>query len=161
MKKLLILALVLLGLPLTVGAADRPTPQQAFAVIDYYFHGQGQGALLMEYALCAEVAPEGEDKNECRKPADAAAVPLGGEILLWMNFMVPADDQAAILISFSRNDRVRKTADLTLKGAVRYRTWKPIPTDKPGQWTVTIVQEMPDRDMELGSFDYTVSPKPL
>jgi hypothetical protein len=158
MKKLWILVLVLVGLPLSAGAVDRPTPQQALAVVDYYFNGQGQGALLMAYALCSEVAPEGEDKNECRKPADAAALPLGSEVFIWMNFLVPADEEASLLISFTRKDRVRKTTDLTLKGAIRYRTWKPVPTDKPGQWTVTIVQEMPDRDVELGSFAYTVTP---
>ena len=71
--------------------------------------------------------------------------------------MVPADDQAAILVSFSHNQRVRKTANATLKGAIRYRTWKPIPTDRPGKWTVAIVQELADRDLELTTFDYTVT----
>ena len=74
-----------------------------------------------------------------------------------MNFLVPTDAQASILVSFSWNDRVRKTAEVDLKGAIRYRTWKKIPTDKPGRWTVTILQEMPDRDMELGLLEYTVT----
>ena len=158
MKKLwLIIVVALIGLPVAAGAADRPTSQQALAVVDYYFNGKGQGALLMEYTLCSEVAPEGDDKNECRRPSDPAVIPLGEEVLLWMNFLVPADDQASVLLSFARNGRVRKTADLNLKGAVRYRTWKSIPTDKPGRWTVTIIQELPDQDMELVSFDYTVT----
>ncbi len=157
MKKLCIIVMAVMGLPLIAWAADRPAPQQALDVVDYYFNGKGQGAVLMEYSICSEVAPEGEDKNECRKPSDAMAIPLGEETFLWMNFLVPADDQASILVSFSRNERVRKTADVRLKGAIRYRTWKNIPTDKPGKWTVTIVQEMPDRDMALGTLEYTVT----
>ena len=83
--------------------------------------------------------------------------PWEKKFCLWMSFLVPADDQASILVSFSRNERVRKTADVNLKGAIRYRTWKTIPTDKPGKWTVTIVQEMSDQDMELGTLEYTVT----
>jgi len=157
MKKLCIIVIFVIGLPLIAWAADRPAPQQARDVVDYYFNGKGQGAVLMDYRICAEVAPEGEDKNECRRSSDAMAIPLGEEVSLWMSFLVPADDQASILVSFSRNERVRKTADVSLKGAIRYRTWKTIPTDKPGKWTVTIVQEMPDQDMVLGTLEYTVT----
>lgn len=157
MKKLGIIVMAVIGLPLIAWAADRPAPQQALDVVDYYFNGKGQGAVLMDYRVCSEVAPEGEDKNECRRSVDAMAIPLGEEVLLWMSFLVPADDQASILVSFSRNKRVRKTADVRLKGAIRFRTWKKIPTDKPGKWTVSIVQEMPDRDMELGTLEYTVT----
>jgi len=156
MKKLIIV-MVVIGLPLIAWAADRPAPQQALDVIDYYFNGKGQGAVLMDYRICSEIAPEGEDKNECRKSSDAMAISLGEDVLLWMSFMVPADDQASILVSFSRNDRVRKTTDVSLKGAIRFRTWKSIPTDKLGKWTVTIVQELPDRDMELGTLEYIVT----
>jgi hypothetical protein len=156
MKKLCIIMMAIMGLPLIVVAADRPAPEQALDVVNYYFNGKGQGALLMDYRMCSEVAPEGEDKNECRRSADAMAIPQGEDVLLWMSFLVPADDQASILVSFSRNDRVRKTAEVNLKGAIRFRTWKTIPTDKPGQWTVTIVQEMTDRDIELATLNYTV-----
>lgn len=157
MKKLGIIVMVVIGLPLIAWAADRPAPQQALDVVDYYFNGKGQGAVLMDSRICSEIAPEGEDKNECRRSSDAMAIPLGEEVLLWMSFLVPADDQASILVSFSRNERVRKTADVRLKGAIRFRTWKNIPTDKPGKWTVSIVQEMPDRDMVLGTLEYTVN----
>ena len=157
MKKRCIIVMAIIGLPLMAWAADRPAPQQALGVVDYYFNGKGQGAVLMDYSICSEVAPEGEDKNECRRQANPMAIPIGEEAFLWMNFLVPADDQASILLSFFRNDRVRKTADVSLKGAIRYRTKKNIPTDKPGKWTVTIVQEMPDRDMELGTLEYTVT----
>ena len=142
---------------MTVWSAERPAPHEARNVVDYYFNGQGQGAVLMDYRICSIVAPEGEDKHECREPLEATAVPLGKDVFLWMNFLVPAEDQAEILVSFARNDRVRKTADVTLKGAIRFRTWKRIPTDKPGKWIVTIVQEMPDQDLELATIEYTVN----
>ena len=146
MKKRWNIVLAILVLPIAAWAADRPGAQDTRTVVHYYFNGQGQGAVLMDYRVCSEVAPEGEDKHECRRQLDAAAIPLGEEAFLWMNFLVPAEDQADILISYARNERVRKTADVTLKGAIRFRTWKRIPTDKPGKWAVTIVQEMPDQD---------------
>jgi hypothetical protein len=157
MKRLCIILLAIMGLPIFAGAADKPAPQQALDVVNYYFNGKGQGVLLMEYRICSEIATEGEDKNDCRQSSDAAAIPLGEEAFLWMNFLVPTDEQASILVSFSWNDRVRKTAEVNLKGAIRYRTWKKIPTNKPGRWTVTILQEMPDQDMELGLLEYTVT----
>jgi len=157
MKKAGIILWVFIAVPLIAWAADRPAPQQTREVVDYYFDGKGNGAVLMDRRVCSEIASDGEDKNDCRQPADLATIAVGDALFLWMNFMVPAGDQAAILVNFSHNQRVRKTANATLKGAIRYRTWKPIPTDRAGKWTVTIVQELADRDLELATFDYTVN----
>jgi len=74
-----------------------------------------------------------------------------------MNFLIPTDDQAKIYVSFSRNNRIRQTVDFTLPGAFRYRTWKKIPTDTTGNWTVHIFQELEDMDIDLGKLNYTVN----
>ncbi|MDJ0808840.1 MAG: hypothetical protein QNJ01_01995, partial [Desulfobacterales bacterium] len=93
---------------------------------------------------------------ECRLKHDLPVVNLASEVMLWMNFLVPSGDQGDLLLLFSRQGRVRHTATITVKGAIRFRTWKKIPTDKAGDWTVTILQELGDTDLELASFSYQV-----
>lgn len=73
-----------------------------------------------------------------------------------MNFLVPAGDQPDIIIHFKRNNKVRSVSNLELPGALRYRTWKKIPTEKLGDWEVSIIQELADTDLNLGQFQYSV-----
>ena len=151
------LLVVLIGLSSqTVAAQDRPSAEEARKVVDYYYNGQGRGVILADHFLCTEVALEGEAKNDCRLRHELPAVAQGAEMLLWMNFLVPSGDDAEILMLFSRNGRVRSTAQIAVKGAVRYRTWKKIPTAKAGEWQVTILQELGEEDLELTTFSYRV-----
>ena len=138
-------------------AEEKPTPDEARKVIDYYYHGKGKGAILMDMAICEKVGQEeGPDKNECLDSINTGQIQLNQEVHLWMNFLVPVNDTADIILAFSRKGKVRRTANLKLAGASRYRTWKKIPTDKAGQWTVSILQELEDQDLELGSMQFTV-----
>ncbi len=110
----------------------------------------------MDYKLCREVGQEGPDKNECILGAANRELALGEEAYLWMNFLIPTGDQANIFLSFTRNKRIRKTTDFTLNSAFRFRTWKRIPTDKPGLWTIHVFQEMADRDIDFAKVTYSV-----
>lgn len=158
MKRLSIALMVAL---LAVGMAwaeEKPTPDEARKVIDYYYHGQGKGAILMDLNICEKVGQEeGPDKNECLGNVDPGQIQLNQELNLWMNFLVPFKDTSDILLAFSRKGKVRHTANIKLNGATRYRTWKRIPTDKAGQWTVSILQELENQDIELGSLQFTVA----
>ena len=62
-----------------------------------------------------------------------------------------------IIINFSRQGQVRSTARVKLAGATRYRIWKKVPTDKAGQWNVSIIQELQDKDLEIGTLQYGVA----
>jgi hypothetical protein len=75
---------------------------------------------------------------------------------LWMNFLVPAGDQAKILLQYSRKDKVRETSNVSLAGATRYRTWKKIPTATAGDWEVDIVQELDSSDLDMGQLKFSV-----
>ena len=86
-------------------------------------------------------------------------VPQGAEVLLWMNFLVPNGDEGRILILFTRQDRVRHTSQVVVKSAVRYRTWKKIPTDRVGEWTVTILHELGDNQMTAGRVEGARGPQ--
>ena len=156
MRRVFGLGFLLICLPTLVFAQDRPTPNEARRVIDYYYNGKGKGAILMDYKLCQEIPEKGPEKYECKREISDWKIKQGQEVFLWMNFLVPAGDKAEILLQFRRKDKVRKVVPISLSGSPRYRTWKKIPTDKIGNWKVSIVQEMEDRDLNLGEFEFSV-----
>ena len=138
-------------------AQEKPSPDETRKVIDYYYHGKGNGAVLMDMRICGKIGlEEGVDKNECLDSINPSQVELGRELHLWMNFLVPLNDSADIIVAFSRKGKVRRTVTIKLAGATRYRTWKRIPTNKTGQWTLSILQELEDQDLELGTMQFTV-----
>ena len=157
MRQLFLAVLVLCLAPAIGPAQEQPTGEEANRVINYYFNGQGYGAVLMESKLCREIAEEGKYKNECINPVSDNMVNKGEEVDLWMKFLVPEGDEASILISFSIDGRVRKVSKTTISGSVRWRTWKAIPTYRTGDWSVVVLQEMADQDVQLGSMEYTVT----
>lgn len=157
MRKVSVLIIGLLLAAHAAAAQDRPTSAEALKVIDYYFNGKGSGAVLMDRYLCQKVGKEGASKNECLDKTAAGPIPLGQEVQLWMNYLVPVNDQADIIINFSRQGKVRSTARVKLAGATRYRIWKKIPTDKAGQWKVSIIQELENKDLEIATLQYEVA----
>ncbi len=156
MKKLIILSILIAFLPALCLAFDKPSSNETKKVMDYYNEGKGNGAVLVDYELCREMGKDDDNKNECVLSLSGNDIKVGEEIYLWMNFMIPVDDMADIIITYTRNNRIRKTQEITLKSAFRYRTWKKIATDKPGQWTIKIFQELEDKDIDLGSLTYAV-----
>lgn len=150
-------AAILLCQPALALAHDKPTPEEAQKVINYYFHGKGQGVVPMEYKFCRQVALKGENKNECVSEISAKALKKGQEAYLWMNFLVPAGEQAKLLLQYSRNNMVRDTSNFSLGGATRYRVWKRVPTTTAGDWKVKLVQEMEQADVEVGQLEYSVA----
>lgn len=155
MRKITVLLIGLLLAAHAAVAQDRPTAAETLKVIDYYYNGKGQGAVLMDRYLCRKVGKEGALKNQCLDKA-AGQVPVGQEVFLWMNYLVPVGDHADIIINFSRQGKVRHTARAKLAGATRYRIWKKAPTDKAGQWSVSIIQELENKDLEIGTLQYGV-----
>ncbi len=156
MKKLFILVTLFCLAPGILFAVDKPTGAEAKKIIDYYVEGQGQGAILVDYKLCHEVSQEGPKKNDCLLSISNLELDSREGTYLWMNFLIPAGDEAKILLSFSRNGRIRKVIDFTLTGAFRFRTWKKIPIDKSGMWSIQISQELPDKDIDLAKLKYSV-----
>ncbi len=156
MKKLIAISIIVALIPTMGFALDKPSSQETKKVMDYYNEGIGNGAVLVDFNLCTEMGKEEETKNNCIQPLSDVDILLGQEVYLWMNFMIPVDDTANVFITYTRNNRIRKTQATTLKSAFRYRTWKKIATNKPGQWTIKIFQEVEDKDIDLGSLTYVV-----
>ena len=158
MKKLLIIATLLLSMPGLAFAVDidKPSSKETQKVMNYYNQGKGGGAILVAYTLCHEMGKEEATKNDCALSFEGNDIKLGDDIYLWMNFMIPVDDTADIFITYTRNKRIRKTQKIALNSAFRYRTWKKITTEKPGLLTIHIFQELGSKDIDLGALTYTV-----
>lgn len=156
MRKLIIIALVIALIPTLSLAIEKPSSKETKKVMDYYNNGKGNGAVLVDYELCTEMGKDEENKNDCMVSFSGNDIKIGDDVYLWMNFMIPVDDVSEIILTYTRQNRIRKIQEITLKSAFRYRTWKKIPTDKPGQWTVQILQELEDKDIDLGTLTYMV-----
>jgi hypothetical protein len=157
MMKIGLLVCLLVCLPAIILAQDKPTPAETQKVIQYYYQGKGQGVILMAHKLCAQIYEEGPLKFECQEEITGGQIQKGQEIFLWMNYLVPAGDKADIIIHYKRNNNVRSVSNFELPGALRYRIWKKIPSDKAGDWQVGILQELEDADLNLGGLQYSVT----
>jgi hypothetical protein len=156
MMKIGLLVCVLLWLPSIIWAQEKPTSVEVKKVVDYYYQGKGQGVILMAQKLCAQIYEEGPLKYECQEEITGGQIQKDREVFLWMNYLVPTGDKTEIIIHFKRNNKVRSVSNFELPGALRYRIWKKIPTDKIGDWQVDIIQEMEDTDLNLGDLQYSV-----
>ena len=157
MKKMIyILAVASLCVPFAALSADKPTPEEARKVINYYFNGKGQGVIPMEFKLCKEISQKGDMKNECITEISDKKIAKGEEAYIWMNFLVPAGDESKILLQYSRKNMVRNTSNVSLGGATRFRTWKKIPTGTAGDWKLSLTQELDNADVDIGQVEFSV-----
>lgn len=157
MMKIGLLVGLLLCLPVIISAQEKPTPAETQKVVQYYYQGKGQGAVLMAHKLCAQIYEEGPLKFECQEEITGGQIQKDQEVFLWMNYLVPTGDKTDIIIHYKRNNKVRNVSNFELPGSLRYRIWKKIPTDKIGDWQVDIIQELQDADLNLGELQYSVT----
>lgn len=116
------------------------TSEEAKKVIDYYFYGQGGGAVFMDAALCRNVETDGPNKNNCKNDIDLHHFPLDETITAWASCLVPKDDSGTIYVEFSNMGMSWKITPLEFKSSIRYRNWATYKLDKPGEWTISFKQ---------------------
>ena len=155
MKKI-ITATLALALSTSLFGVERPSSQEVSKVMNYYKNGKGQGAILVEMKIAKDIIRKGKAKNEPKAIVVNKTLKKGEKAILWMNFLVPANDKAAIYMEFKNRNKVRKVDELKVSGAIRYRTWKSLPTSRSGEWSVNLSQELGDEDIPLGTIKYTV-----
>jgi hypothetical protein len=156
MKFICFIIVSMLMFPCMINAMERPSPENAKKVIDYYYNGKGNGTILMEYQLCKEIQKEGAGKNTCADDMTDTVIKKGEKVFLWMHYFIPYGDKINLLAEYKIRNKVRKVTEFTVSGGLRYRTWKQIATKKTGEWSVSIIQELDDKDLEIGNFKYTV-----
>ncbi len=154
MKRILWAAAAVL-LAAAAPAAEKPLPDEVRKVVDYYFEGAADGVVLVEAAVCASVAADATGRNECAVRL-GERVGKGTEAFLWMHYLVPVGAAPNLVISFSRNGKVRSVVEFRPKPSLHYRTWTRVPTGVAGEWSIRIVQEMDGRDVELADIPYRV-----
>ena len=140
-------------------ASGEPTGNEIQKVLDFYYADPPGSPILVEIRVCEDVATKGELKNECQKTLSPQAIEVGKSGYLWMNFMVPreAGDQH-LLVQFNHDGVTRLTRQISLTGAIRYRTWKKFELDRPGQWSVKILHDTPQGSAEIEALYLTASP---
>ena len=156
MKKLMVVMTLVLCSPGICFALEKPDPREVKRVMDYYFYGAGKGAILTETKLCLEIKTEEPDKNECVQVITDNKVARGDDVFIWMNFMVPTNDEASVILGYTRDKITRNTQHVAIPNATRFRTWKKIPTNRTGMWKISIIQELEQDDLSLGTLQYEV-----
>ena len=119
MIKIGLLVCLLLWLPASILAQEKPSAAEAKKVIDYFYQGKGQGAILMAHKLCTKIYEEGPLKYECQEEITGGQIKKDREVYLWMNYLVPTGDKANIIIQYKRNNMVRSVSDFELPGSLR------------------------------------------
>lgn len=149
-----ILFLLLMTLPFSLFALEKPKPDEARKVVNYFYGGNDP--ILMEHLLCKSIGKNGAQKNECVDEVDPERIDKGEKVYLWMKFLVPSEKKAKLLVQFSCKRRVLKTSEPIVTSAYRYRTWLSLPTKRAGSCNITIEQERKDDFVKMVEIPYRV-----
>lgn len=139
-------------------AMDVPTTAEVKKVLDFYYHGQGSGIVLIDSKICRDIHKEGDQRNDCSgEISSAEQVNKDEAVYLWMAYMIPTgDEKQKILIQFELGGVTRMVKDLEVSGSIRFRTWRKLKFDRTGEWTASIVHDGVDGPKKLGSKTFTV-----
>ena len=146
MKTLCAWAFMLCLLPLfssqTSHAQSKPSPEAAKSFLDFYYTGQGKGVILADMKVCTDVV-----NTECTETVDPSLLLVGMKYKIWMVFVAPEGDEVTTLsIQFNKDSETKFSRDLSVKGSIRYRTWRNFNPTSPGIWTVKVQD---NREVEL------------
>ena len=144
----------------TVASAQAPSPMEVKKVLDYYYQGQTQPPILVDLKLCESIFKEGDEKNNCENVIDVNSITNGTSANIWMNFLVPKDTTASILIQLNQKGITRATRNTSISGSFRYRTWKKVTFNRTGDWTLKVFYENEDDVQELYSATLNVKEAP-
>jgi hypothetical protein len=111
------------------------SPESAKAFLDFYYNGAGQGIVLADSRICAKV-----ENNQYEGEISAEAIKKDVSNYLWMTFVVPQETaEAKVIIQFNHEGITRLTREATVKGSIRYRTWKSFRLNQAGEWEIKIL----------------------
>lgn len=143
MKKIFSTLIILISCT-NLYAGEMPSSAEAAKVLDFYYHGQGKGVILMETKFCSSIGKTGAEKNECTDDLNNAPT-KGEQVNFWMTYLVPKDEKdIKIIIQFEQGGITRMVKNIVLSGSIRFRTWRKIKFSKTGNWAIKIIQEMGD-----------------
>ncbi len=134
-------------------AQSKPSAEVAKSFLDFYFKGQGTGVVVADMLVCADVV-----NAACVDPVDPSLLLVGMKYKVWMAFVVPEGDEVDTLsLQFSKDSETKFSRDLSVKGSIRYRTWRSFNPTAPGIWTVSVLDNREVELEELGKLSLVVS----
>jgi hypothetical protein len=139
---------------LSAQPVPKPSAEEARRVMDYYYQGQGQGPLLVDFRACLKVdtEPSSKTKGSCIEQVKGP-VKRNSQVYAWAVWLLPegeADED--VFIQFVHDGTVRSTQDMKLAGVFRTRTWRSSTLGKSGKWELKAVR----KGTELGKVELTV-----
>ena len=117
-------------------AQTKPTAEAAKNFLDFYYEGQGKGVILVDSKVCTDVV-----EAECAESVDPSLLQVGMKYKIWLAFVVPRGDVVnSLSMQFSNEGEVKFARDLSVKGSIRYRTWRSFNPTEPGIWEVKVTE---------------------
>lgn len=125
----------------TTEAPGKPSADEAARVIDFFYHGQGQGVVLASARICGDVPTTGENRFTCVGPVATNALVRGTTYNLHMMYLVPEGDRVDdIQVEYVFDGEAIKTDTVDVEGSLRYRTWTAFTPRESGDGAIRISQ---------------------
>lgn len=126
---------------LALSLTSAPTGDQVKSVLDYFYNGQGQPAILADANLCQTIEKKAKDRKFDCLATYGTTAKKGDTVNVYLTFLVPKGDQAELMVQALHNGVVRSTKDVTVKGGgIRTRTWRAFTLKKPGKWEFKVLK---------------------
>lgn len=139
--------------PQSSHAQTKPSTEVAKSFLDFYYEGQGSGVVVADMQVCTDVV-----NADCIDPVDPSLLLVGMKYKIWMIFVVPEGDEVdSLSLQFTKDSETKFSRDLSVKGSIRYRTWRSFNPTDPGIWTVSVLDNREVELEELGKLSLVVS----
>ena len=134
-------------------AQTKPTSESAKSFLDFYYKGQGKGVVLADIQVCTDVV-----EARCEETVDPSLLQAGMKYKIWMAFVVPEGDEVdSLSLQFTKDGQPQHTRDLSVKGSIRYRTWRNFNPSEAAIWEVKVLDNREIELEELGKLSLVVS----
>ncbi|MBV1880802.1 MAG: hypothetical protein KUG82_04175 [Pseudomonadales bacterium] len=133
-----------------------PSQPSINSVVNYYY-GDSAEPILADFKFCSGVGNRGDLKNQCIDELDPNNIELNSTVYLWMNYLVPKNSSAELLLHYNHNGITRDASTLKVSGSIRYRTWKKVRLSRTGKWEMPIYLEQNGHYSELNRIQIQVN----
>lgn len=133
-------------------AQVKPTSESAKAFLDFYYKGQGNGVVLADIQACMDVV-----EYNCQDAIDSTMLMTGTSYKIWMAFVVPEGDTVETLkVQFIKDGVIKTSRDMSVRGSIRYRSYRTFTPSEPGAWEIRVVNEGDVEVETVGSLQVVV-----
>lgn len=119
----------------TEALAEPPDNASISLVVDYFYGPTDADPILYDARLCTKV-----DRKTKKCVAEVGEGSTKGQTVeLLTNWFAPKGSKYDdVRVEWIHEGELRKTSDITVSGALRYRTWKAKTLTKKGTWEIRV-----------------------